>query len=237
VSKKTWIIFGSVCIAILAGLVFYSTLNRLDVSTVDGNAVLAASDESGGIADQVYGKADSKVVFIEYGDYQCPGCGAAYQPVKNVMERYKDTVAFVFREFPLTSIHPNARAASAAAEAAGLQGKYWEMHDLLYENRAGWSELNTSERLTTFSDYATSAGLDVPRFTTDLTSEAISKKITFDTALGKKAGVSGTPTFYVNGKDISSDIKNPNGGIDEAKLSDAFDAALKEKGIAPPTKE
>ena len=131
-TKKTWIIFAVICIGIIGGLVYMSNGNKIDVSDVDEWSIQAASAKSGDIADQVYGNKDAKVVIIEYGDYQCPGCASAQSALKTVSEKYKDTVAFVFRNFPLYSIHPNAFAAASFAEAAGLQGKYWEMHDKLY---------------------------------------------------------------------------------------------------------
>ena len=205
-NKVTWIIFGAVIVLVLGGLVVYSRVTNpaLDVKSVDANAVVSASDQNGQIADHIYGNADSKVVLVEYGDFQCPSCGGAYQPVKDAVEEYKDDVAFIFRNFPLTTIHPNARAAAAAAEAAGLQGKYWEMHDQLYETQSEWENLSGTQRTDIFTSYAKNLGLDAAKFTTDLASSAVNSKISFDQAIGNKLGVNSTPTFYLNGEKLSA---------------------------------
>lgn len=232
-SKRAWIIFGAICIVLLGGLVYVSSKDRIDVSNVDANAVQPAAEQSGNIADHVFGKADSKVVLVEYGDFQCPGCGAAFAPIKAASEKYKDQLAFVFRNFPLTSLHPNARTAAAAAEAAGLQGKYWEMHDKLYENQDAWGSLSSSERTNFFATYAQGLGLNVDRFKVDLAGADANKKINFDQALGKKLGVTSTPTFFLNGKKVEN-IFGQNGRIDPEMLDKALADALKEAGIELP---
>jgi protein-disulfide isomerase len=229
VSKKTWIIFVAVCIVVLAGLVFVSAKNKIDVSSVDINKIQPASDQSGQIADHVFGKADSKVMLIEYGDYQCPGCGAAYPTLKALSEKYKDQLAFVFRNFPLTSLHPNARAAAAAAEAAGLQGKYWEMHNKLYETQSDWQNLTGNARSDFFAGYAADFGLNVDTFKTDLGGINVNQKISYDQAVGKKANVNSTPTLYLNGKAVTQDTWN-----DQAKFDTLIAGELKANGIALP---
>ena len=232
-SKRTWIIFAVICIAVLGGLVYLSGKNKIDVSSADINKVQSAAAQSGEIADHVFGKADSKVVLIEYGDFQCPGCGAAYQPVKEVTEKYKGQVAFIFRNFPLTTIHPNARAAAAAAEAASLQGKYWEMHDKLYETQTTWQNLSGKERTDFFAGYATDLGLNVDTFKADIAGKNVNQKISFDQALGKKANVSATPTFYLNGQKPET-IYGEQGGVDSEKLEAAIVNELKKNGIDLP---
>lgn len=148
-------------------------------------------------------------------------------------EKYKEQLAFVFRNFPLSSIHPNARTAAAAAEAAGLQGKYWEMHDALYENQSAWENAPADQRTDIFADYATTFGLNIEKFKTDLASPEVNKKINYDQAIGKKLGVSATPTFYLNGKKAEN-IYNDQGGIDQGKLDKAVREALEEAGIDLP---
>jgi protein-disulfide isomerase len=205
--KVKWIIFSAVVVLILGGLVVYSRISSpsTDVSAIDANSIIGASDQNGQIGDRVYGAADSKVVLIEYGDFQCPGCGAVHPQVKVAMEEYKDRVAFVFRNFPLTTIHPNARAASAAAEAAGLQDKYWEMHDKLFEAQSDWETLTGEQRTDLFMSFASELGLDQDQFKTDLASANVNTKISFDQALGKKVGVDSTPTFFLNGEKLSDE--------------------------------
>lgn len=228
-SKKAWIIFASACIILLVGLVYVSSKDKVDVSKVDASKIQSAATQSGGIADHVFGKKDSKVVFIEYGDFQCPGCGSAYPTIKNVTEKYKDQVAFIFRNFPLTSLHPNAKAAAAAAEAAGLQGKYWEMHNTLYANQSSWENLDSNQRVNFFADYAKTLGLNVTKFKEDMASTKVTQKINFDIAVGKKIGVNATPTLYLNGKAVDNDTWG-----EEAKLDQAFVDEMNAQSIKVP---
>ena len=228
--KLGWIIFSVVAVGILALLIVFSGNSKVDVSKVDVNAVHSASPDSGEIADQVFGKTGSPVTLIEYGDFQCPGCGKAHPIVKSITEDYKDQLQFVFRNFPLTSIHPNAKAAAASAEAAGLQGKYWEMNNLIYSNQEAWSLLTGTERADMFNGYARQLGLDVTKFGADLAGGAISKKINFDQAVGKKAGVDSTPTFYLNGVKLDQAVWET-----DASFRDAINAELKKANIALPT--
>ncbi len=203
-TKKTWIIFAVICIGIVGGLVYLSNGNKVDVSDVDEWKVQSASEKSGNIADQVYGKKDAKVVMIEYGDYQCPGCASAQSTLKTVAEKYKDKMAFVFRNFPLYSIHPNAFAAASFAEAAGLQGKYWEMHDKLYTTQNEWNQLTGADRTEYFVQAAASVGVDTDKLRDDISNNKnLKKKIDFDVALGKKVKITGTPGIFVNGENFS----------------------------------
>lgn len=211
-TSRTWIIFIAIVVVLFGGLIYLSTKDNVDVSNVNGDKVQATSEKSGGIADHVYGVRDSKVVLVEYGDYQCPGCGSAYQPIKEVTEKYKGQLTFIFRNFPLTNIHPNARAAAAAAEAAGKMGKYWEMHDKLFESQSEWQGVSATERTSIFTGYAASLGLNPSKFEAILTdqSTSLNQKINFDIALGRKAGVDSTPTFFLNGKKITEKTDDGN---------------------------
>lgn len=150
-------------------------------------------------ADHVRGNPNATVTVIEYGDFQCPACGA-YEPLlEQLQQEYEGRIAFVFRNFPLYQIHPNAQISSQAAEAAGLQGKYWEMHDLLYEKQNDWVNVaNGSVVSDRFSGYAQSLGLDVAKFTSDINSAAVKEKVQADLTLGNQAAVDRTPTFFVN---------------------------------------
>jgi len=223
VSKKTWIIFVAICVVVLGGLVYASRKDKVEVGDVDQSSIVAASTANGNIADHVFGKADSKVVLVEYGDFQCPACGSAYPNLKDVTEEFKDKIAFVFRNNPLTTIHPNARAGAAAAEAAGLQDKYWEMHDVLYERQNEWSAADTNQRKTFFESYASQVGVkDMDKFRTDMAGKAVNSKIDYDLALGKKVPVTGTPTILLDGNKIESDVWS-----NKAKLKTAVEDALK----------
>lgn len=204
-TKKAWIIFAAMCVGLIGGLIFLQQRNQIDVSNVDTTKAQSASSESGGISDHIYGNANSKVLLVEYADFQCPGCNSSYPVTKKVTEKYKDKIGFIFRNYPLTSAHPNALAAAAAAESAGLQGKYWEMHNSLFENRASWVELSGSTRTENFVKLASDIkGLNVEKFKADLENPNIRKKIDYDMALGKKDSVGGTPAMYINGKDVGS---------------------------------
>lgn len=207
-SKTAWIIFAAVVVLVFGGLVFYSQSQKtvIDTENLDAGSVLAASEQSGNIADRVSGNADSKVVLIEYGDFQCPSCAAAHAPITSFIEEYQDKIAFVFRNFPITSAHPHAKAAAATAEAAGLQGKYWEMHNLLFERQRSWSSLSADERTNTFANYAAELELDVDKFNQDIASNAVNQKINFDVALSKDMGVTGTPSFFLNDERLPEDI-------------------------------
>ena len=228
-NTKRWIIFGIVCVAVLGGLIYMSRQNQIkvDVSALDANSVLQASNQNGSIADHTDGIADSKVKMIEYGDFQCTYCEQAYPGVKQVVADYKDKITFIFRNFPLTGNHPNALAAATAAEAASLQGKYWEMFDKLYQNQASWSNLSSEQRTNTFTSFAEDIGIDKNRLKTDMSSTAVSTKIAFDQELGKKVGVTGTPAIYINGKKISDDTYAKLVQNDTSNLRKEIDEALK----------
>lgn len=244
-TTKTWIIFAVVVVALFGGLIYLSTKDSIDVSSVNEASVLPADERSGNIADHTFGNDKSKVVLIEYGDYQCPGCASAYEPLKAVSEKYKDHMVFVFRNFPLVTAHPNARAAAAAAETAGLMGKYWEMHNLLFANQDAWKNTDTNERNAVFEGFAGQIGLDVKQFAATLRekSDVINQKISFDQALGSKVGVTGTPSIYLNGKVVDQYVldgkivpANTDGAAavwSDAEMLDKFvlQPAFKEAGI------
>lgn len=225
-TKKAWIIFVTGCLVLFVGLLYYTKKDSVDVSRVDGMKVLTASTDSGNIGDHTFGNKNAKVVLIEYGDFQCPGCGSLHPALKSAIEKHKDNVVFVFRNFPLTQIHPNAKAAAAAAEAAGLQGKYWEMHNLLYERQSGWSSASTDSRTNVFSQYAAEIGLNKDQFAKTLNekSEEINRKINFDRALGFKYKVEATPTLFVNGRQVEQKELEGKDSIDKI-LTDAVKAA------------
>jgi protein-disulfide isomerase len=152
--------------------------------------------------DRFQGSASAKNVFIEYADFECPACADYSEMLKAVPSVFKDTV-FVFRYFPLTQIHPNTVESAMAAEAAGAQGKYWEMHDILFKNQTGWGAL--SDPLDTFAGYAQSIGVsDINQFKSDITNKKYLPAIQNDSdqALGLK--LPGTPSFFFNGHSLTN---------------------------------
>lgn len=225
-SKKTWIIFIAVVIILFGTLIYLSGRNRVEVGDVDATAIQAPSEASGNIGDQVFGNPDSPVILVEYGDFQCPGCGGVHPTIKTLSEKYEDDIAFVYRNFPLTSIHPNARFAAAAAEAAGLQGAYWPMHNRIFETQDAWGTLGADERSGYFINLARDLELDTDEFTAAIGDSRISQKINFDQSLGRQANVSSTPTFFLNGTELQQDTWG-----DDAALEAAIVAELEAKGI------
>ncbi|HET6622703.1 MAG TPA: DsbA family protein [Candidatus Saccharimonadales bacterium] len=231
-TKTRWIIFAVICLLLLGGIAVLANQKRVDVSGIDASAVI----KDGDFPDHVVGDADSKVVFIEYGDYQCPICGSVAQPLKDTLQPYieQGKIAFVFRNYPLTSIHPNTLAAASAAEAAGLQGKYWQMHDKLYESQDAWANAAPDQRQTYFDGYAQDLGLNVDQFRTDMASKQVSRHVARDRALGEKINVTGTPTFVLNGKKLESSINSALQNGDSAELEKLLDQAIKDTGGQPP---
>jgi protein-disulfide isomerase len=142
--------------------------------------------------DHVQGPIDAPVALLEYGDYQCPYCGAAYPIVKAVQKRLGNRLCFAFRNFPLTNIHPYAAHAAEAAEAAGAQGRFWEMHDLLFENQNALDDESLAQ-------YATALNLDAPRLVQEISTGVYNERVREDFRSGARGGVNGTPTFFVNG--------------------------------------
>lgn len=231
-TRTRWIIFILICAITLGGLVLLSKKDSVNVDDIDPSQ--AVSETTTALGDQIYGDTSSKVVLIEYGDFQCPGCAGAYPGLKQIKEIYKDKIAFIFRNFPLTTIHPNALAASTAAEAAGLQGKFWQMHDKLYENQDAWKSIDASKRTDMFAGYAESIGIDVAQFRDDLSDPKISAKISRDRAIAQKLKVDSTPTMYLGSTKLTSEETSDlvqGGGV---KLMDKLDAALKAAGVEPP---
>lgn len=143
------------------------------------------------------GTSSARVILVEFSDYQCPACGAAYPILKQVMNVYKDKILFVYRNFPLPT-HQNAKIAAVAAEAAGKQGKYWQMHDLLFENQSTGSSSNNT--LYIFTEYSKSLDLDTDKFREDVKNSKYAEKIQADINDGVSLGVNSTPTFYINGQ-------------------------------------
>lgn len=154
-----------------------------------------------GTTDHIQVKTNADVVIVEYGDYQCPYCGAAYPVLKEIMNKYGKQIQFVFRNFPLSEMHQYARPAAIVAEAAALQGKFWEMHDAIYENQQYLNEellLELVEKLN----------LDSQQFNTDIKSPEVAAKVDADFESGIMSGVNGTPSLFVNGRKF-------NGGAED----------------------
>ncbi len=144
-----------------------------------------------GPRDHVIGKTTAPVTLVEYGDYECPHCGHAYPLIKKLLKQFNNQLLFVFRNFPMQQSHPDAMAAAEAAEAAGLQNRFWEMHDLLYEHQ---DELDGNN----LQYFAETLDLNIEKFENDCNSSAVASKIESDFESGVRSGVNGTPTFFIN---------------------------------------
>jgi protein-disulfide isomerase len=142
--------------------------------------------------DHIQGAVDAPVTLVQYGDYECPYCGEAYPIVKEVQTKMGERLRFVFRNFPISTSHPHAEQAAEAAEAAAAQGRFWEMHDLLYERQRHLEEDDLHA-------YAKELGLDGERFDEEMAGHVHAERVHEDFMSGVRSGVNGTPTFYVNG--------------------------------------
>lgn len=214
-SKQFWIALAVIA-AILIGIVVVT--NHSKPTTASGKPT-----------SHLQGTSPDNVTLVEYGDYECPVCETFYPTVKQVAAKYSGKIVFQFRNLPLTSIHPNAFAAARAAEAAGLQGKYFEMHDLLYENQNSW--VSASQPLTFFDTYAKSLGLNVSQFDKDYASEAVNDAINSDlSAFDATGDEKATPTFYLDGKKLDNTqlINSSNQPTIDA-FSKVIDAELAKK--------
>lgn len=200
-------------IVVVLGGVFWFTKDKSTTKTTGSTSTAALSNH-------VIGANAKKVNLTEYGDFQCPACGAYHPVIKQVIEKYKNDIAFQFRNFPLTSLHQNARAASRAAEAADKQGKYWEMHDVLYEQQKSWETSNNASAV--FEGYAAQLGLNVDTYKKDYASNEVNDVINADYNEGQKLNITGTPTFFLQGKKIEDTPRDLDG------FSKLIDQAIKD---------
>jgi protein-disulfide isomerase len=217
-TKQFWIMLAVV--AVLLGGIFVVT-NKQDASAPGGS--------TGQVTKHLESKGSTGVTLQEYGDYQCPVCGTFYPATKQVIEKYKDKVTFQFSNLPLTQLHPNAFAAARAAEAAGLQGKYFEMHDMLYENQTIWSQSSNAQAI--FEGYAKQLNLNVAQFSKDYASGRVNSAINADINAFKKTGEDMcTPTYFLDGKKLdNAKLFDTNNQPSVEKFSAFIDAAIAAK--------
>lgn len=216
--KRFWAVIG-IIILIFGGALFINS--RSKDTTVSG------------ATNHVRGNLQSKVTLVEYGDYQCPACGEFFKVSHDVQAEYNDKIKFQFSNLPLTSIHPNAFAAARAAEASGMQDKFWEMHDLLYRNQdptgqSGW--VASKDVLNEyFVGYAKQLNLNVEKFKHDFASKQVNDSINADITAFKATGYEmSTPTFILNGKKVDNSSLLDSSGMPS---TDAFKKVL-DKALA-----
>lgn len=184
-------------VAVFIGGVAWGLVKNTTSTPSEPSALLNISS-----SDWVKGNSESKIVLVEYSDFQCPACGVYHPVVKQLVEEFGSDIAFVYRQFPLRQIHPNADLAARVTESAGVQGKFWEMHDLLFENQQEWS--NQKNAVDNFVKYAESLGLESEQFKRDIDSKEVKQKVNEDYNGGVLLKVSGTPTFFLNGKKLQN---------------------------------
>ena len=192
--KRVIIWLSALLVIAIASIGAYqvATGPRAELPRKDGTMSLAL-DQS----DWTKRARTTKVTFVEYSDFQCPACGAYYPMLEEMFAEYKDQISFTYRHFPLAQ-HKNARSSAYASEAAGKQGKFWEMADMLFKNQSEWSEETTAP--TIFEGYAQKIGINVEQYKTDVKSDAVKAKVDRDLQSGKLSLISHTPTFFINGK-------------------------------------
>ncbi len=212
-SKQFWGVIVVVCLVFVGIFMISSKKTAAPSSTTAGG---------NSVSQHVTGKGSANVTLVEFGDYQCPFCEEYSSTVKAAVAEFNDQITFQFRNYPLTNLHPNAFAAARAAEAAALQNKFWEMHDTLYE-AANWQVWkDASDPTSYFQQYAKDLGLDTAKFKTDFSSDKVNDIINADQAAGNKLNVTGTPTFFINGKKVSL-------GNDLSAFEKAIKAAIAKK--------
>ena len=194
---KTIIIFVAVILGVLLGV--GGLLWQFGNTTQTPIAEIAG--------DKKHVQGTGSVTLVEFSDFQCPACLAVQAPLKELLKKYEGKVQFVYRNFPLTTIHKNAMMAAYAAETASAEGKFWQMHDKLFEKQSEWSSL--ADPKDKFAEYAVGMGLDKDKFLVGLESQAVKNAVSVDVLAATRYRLTGTPTFFVNG------IQTDFGKIDE----------------------
>ena len=200
-----------------SGAMLYRT-KRAQLLPVSENRSLSGKSSTESM--HIRGNADAPVTLEEFGDFQCPPCGNFAGFAEELLKQYDSRLRIVFRNFPLL-VHEHAREAALAAEAAGFQGKFWEMHDTLYREQLAWSKDPNAREL--FESYAGTLGLNMDQFKKDMDSDKVKQKVDSDRALGDSLGIKVTPMLFINNRPLEPQQKNPEG------VRAAINAALKEK--------
>jgi len=221
--KRFWAVLGVIAVFVV-GAIWISNNNKANAPSSNAKPT-----------NHIEGKGTTGVKLVEYGDYECPVCSGYYPTVKQVAAQFSDQIYFQFRNLPLTSIHQNAFAGARAAEAASLQGKFWQMHDLLYENnqyeqQTGWV-VSSNPLNDYFVGFAQQLGLNINEFKTDYASEKVDNAINTDVnAFNKTKQAEGTPSFFLDGKYISNtQLVDSNGQPSVQKFAQVINAEIAKK--------
>jgi len=204
------IIIGGVLVAAIGiGVYFYYSPATTEEKTPNGNKRPPQNLAPGANPPHVRNSLNSKVVIEEFADFECPVCATVYGEMKKVENEFGDKITVIFRQMPLVTIHRNAMNASLAAEAAGKQGRFWEMHDILYEKQDEWKVY--SDARDQFARYAQSLGLNVAQFQNDMVSLPLKSRVDLDIQRANSMRVTGTPTIFINGKQVPVNDMNAEG--------------------------
>ena len=198
------IVLGVALVTLGSGAVLYRAKRPQVKNIPDTQSVSAGTDSSA----HIRGKPDAPVTLEEFGDFQCPPCGQFAGFAEELLKEYDSRLRVVFRNFPLPG-HEHAREAALAAEAAGFQGKFWEMHDTLYREQTSWSKAPNTREL--FESYAGTLGLNMEQFRKDMDSDKARERVDSDHALGDSLGIKVTPTLFINKRAMEPQEKNPEG--------------------------
>jgi protein-disulfide isomerase len=200
-----FVIVGVVALATIGSGAMLYRAKRPQVVSIPESQMLQKGDT---VSAHVRGNPDAPVTLEEYGDFQCPPCGMFAEFLGQLEKEYDSRLRVVFRNFPL-KVHEHAREAALAAEAAGVQGHFWEMHDVLYREQEAWSKAPNVREL--FESYAGTIGLDLDKFKKDMDGDKTRERVEADRQRGESLGIQTTPTLFINNQPLNQEHKNPEG--------------------------
>lgn len=231
-SATPFVIIGLIALVTIIGIYAVSQSGKEETGNTNTNTSANAQSEADKQAREAYAKApaganpanflgseNSPVVVEEFADFQCPTCGVVHPKVKEVVSHFGNKIKFVFRNYPLTQVHPHAYDAAVAAEAAGMQGKFWQMQEMIFTNQGNWSAQTNARGM--FKDYAAKIGLDVTKYENDTLAMATKQRVDADMQRGNAIGIQSTPTILINGKMV------PFSQVEIASLKALIEAELK----------
>jgi len=193
---RKYLLWGGIFLGFLAVLIFLIKLASTGPTSSTTEPVVNFPKIEAN--ETFYGTESAKVTLVEYSDFQCPACGAYYPVLKQIKEDYKDRMLFVYRHFPLRQVHANAAIAAQASYAGHKQGKFWEMHNMLFDYQSTWSSQSNPSQ--TFEEYAKTLGLNTEKFKEDMNSQEAKDYVSSQERQALSLGVNSTPTFFLNSK-------------------------------------
>ena len=242
--------FIGLIVVIVVAVMAFAFMSRSDDSANQPDPTTGTTDPVGGSTTGIdnvflntgsrhtYGQSADEIVITEVIDFSCPGCASKHLLMRQSREKYQDSIIFTIKHFPISNSHPHSRAAHRAAEAAGKQGKFWEMHDMLFEQRETWVAASVGvnqDPVPKFEQFATDIGLDLDQFKDDFKSKAVNDAIQADISLLKKMKVASTPTFFLNDNEVDKNLITDQFFADQIKQDQETDSSTEEPVEAPIT--